>query len=101
MSVFDGLAGTFSGVLGDPFLYTPPGGAQITVKGIFTNQYLGLDGMGEAEIATTQPAIHVAVDDVAGGAKGAAVIYQSISYKVVNVKPDGKGMTTLVLHRSA
>lgn len=67
-----------------------------TVTGIFdipTAEAFGMLGTG--------PTFTCAASDVAGVAAGQAVTINSVGYTVTAVKPDGTGLTVLVLDKSS
>lgn len=75
--------------------YTPDGGSPSTVNGIFDNEYF--DDFGEVGLESSQPAFHCDAADVSGVAQGDALQVNSVNFEIVNVRPDGTGLVTLVL----
>ena len=74
--------------------YTPDGGSPIIVNGIFDNEYFDEVG-GRVGVEGSTPAFHCA--DISGVAQGDALTVNGTAYKVINVQPDGTGLTTLYL----
>ena len=69
--------------------------AGLFVQGIFDAEYLEVDlGSG---IESSSPALTLASADVPPNVGGAAVVVNGKTYKVVEPKPDGTGMTVLRL----
>ncbi len=77
--------------------YTPAGGAASSVKGIFDNEYFETDAGGEVAIALQQPMFHCRTADVSGVAEGDAIVINTVNYTIRNVRPDGTGLTMLIL----
>jgi len=77
--------------------YTPAGGSATTVNGIFDNEYFETDAGGEVAFALQQPMFHCRTADVASAAEGDAITISGTDYIVRNVRPDGTGMTMLML----
>jgi len=77
--------------------YTPSGGVAATVNGIFDNEYFETDAGGEVAFALQQPMFHCRTADVSSAAEGDAITISGTNYIVRNVRPDGTGMTMLML----
>ena len=77
--------------------YTPAGGSASTVNGIFDNEYFATDAGGEVAFALQQPMFHCRTADVPSAAEGDAIRVSGVDYTVRNVRPDGTGMTMLML----
>ena len=110
MSVFDGLPGIFKSTFGRPVVYTPitTGVALPTITAIFTRRsipiVLGGDAGADGAICT----LDLAFVDVAAPAEGDTVTIAATAtqaaegtFKVVPpIRPDGEGMTTVMLERT-
>lgn len=110
MNLFDGLPAIFTGTFGRPVVYTPvsTGVALPTITAIFTRRsipvVLGGDAQADGEICT----LDLAIADVAAPAEGDTVTIAATAsqaaegtFKVVPpIRPDGKGMTTVMLERT-
>jgi len=69
----------------------------VAVKGIFDSDYFEI-GSIDGGVESTQPGVVCRSSDVVGVVHGVDVIVDSVThYKVVGVKPDGTGMTELML----
>lgn len=67
------------------------GGA--SVEGIFDNEYSLL----AFDIDGSKPALTCRAADVAGAARGNAVVVNGVSYTIQDIQPDGTGVTVLIL----
>lgn len=76
-------------------------GATALINGIFDNEYVEVDMGGEASVASRQPVFICRTADIAatsgGGEEGDWLIIDEVSYKARDFKPDGTGMTVIVL----
>ena len=80
--------------------YTPAGGTALVIHGIFDAEYNAALGDIQALVATDQPQFLCRTSDVAAARHGDALAIGGASYVVVEVRPDGTGMTVLVLNES-
>jgi hypothetical protein len=76
--------------------FTPSGGSAVTVNGIFDAEYAAVEGDGQVAIASTMPVFQCRSVD-APDAYNATLVVAGATYRVVEVKPDGTGVTMLVL----
>jgi len=65
---------------------------EATIEGILDDEYIE-----DLDIAGTRPVLICRTSDVAAVAQGASVTIGTVSYKVVVARPDGTGVTRLVL----
>lgn len=80
-------------------IYTEAGGSPISVNGIFDNDYQLLSAFGEVGgIGGSQPAFHLvsSVLPVASAIDDSLTV-NATNYKIVEIMPDGTGMTVLKL----
>lgn len=77
-------------------VYTPQGGASVTIRVIFDDEFREVSG-GEVDFALHQPKFMCRTVDVPAIAEGDAVVYNGISYEVTVVMTDGTGMTAVML----
>ena len=69
-----------------------------TVNGIFDNPYLGLDLGGEvAGVEASQPVFRCLTKDVPNVSQGQTLTIGGVVYQIVIKRPDGTGVTDLVL----
>lgn len=88
-----GVAATYTAV---------SGGAARAVAGIFDNDYLEIEGQGEASASSLQPRFVCRTSDLTnGGREGDVLVIAAATYKVTVPRPDGTGMTTLWLENQA
>lgn len=80
--------------------YTPSGGGALSVNGIFDNEYFETDAGGEVAFALQQPMFHCRTADVPSAAEGDSLTVSGVGYVVRNVRPDGTGMTMLILEEN-
>ena len=74
------------------------GGASITA--LFDNEYVDIN-LSMGEVGSSAPALHCKSSDVSTAVKGTAVVVSSVNYTVSHPpKPDGTGMTTLILKKA-
>jgi hypothetical protein len=66
----------------------------VAVGGIFDNGYAE-----SFDVDGTQPSLTCASADVSTAVRGTAVVVNAVSYTVADHKPDGTGMTKLVLEK--
>lgn len=78
---------------------TPVNGQAVKVKGIFDNDFIEVDTGGNVGFALLQPRFLCKTSDVSAVAEDAKVVISDLTYKVKIVKPDGTGMTELVLEK--
>lgn len=81
--------------------YTVAGGSPVALEGIFDDDYQLLGAFDNAPgIEGSSPVFHVVTSDLpAGYANGDAVTVNSINYTVVELMPDGTGLTILRLQK--
>lgn len=95
MSVFDGLADAVTGALGQPVTVTPAGGASRVISAMVVAR-----SEDEIGVVQAQPAIHARALDVADLADGDAISAGGVDYVARVIRPDGRGMTTIILEAS-
>lgn len=101
MSLFDGMAEIFRDTLGEPVVYTPAGGAPVTIEAIYFDTPLTvvLDGEG-IPVDNRNKELHVAAADLAAPAEGDHATVRGVTYRVVPpIRPDGQGMIVVALVR--
>lgn len=82
-----------------PVAYTPALGATLYITALFENEYQEIN-LVSGMVSSAAPALHCKTTDVSGAKKGDTVVVNSVTYSVTEVKPDGTGMTTLVLRKA-
>lgn len=70
------------------------------VQGIFDNGYQ-LGSVGAVGLSATQPTLTVATASLPADPVGAAAVVGGVAYVVAEHQPDGTGVSTLLLERSA
>lgn len=77
--------------------FTPrTGGASSTIKGIFDKEFVAVGDGGEVEVASTDPVFQCKSSDITN-ARGGTLVISGVTYNIVVEKPDGTGVTMLVL----
>jgi hypothetical protein len=76
--------------------YTPDGGSPSTIKTIFLNEYYSVDA-GTVGMEMSQPIAVIRTADAPNLAHNDTFVISAITYKAVNVRPDGTGMTEVAL----
>lgn len=80
--------------------YTAAGaGIAVEIKGIFDDDYNAALAPVEALVATSTPQIMCRTSDVPDAAGGDSITIGATTFDVVEVRPDGTGITTLILNR--
>lgn len=77
------------------------GGTTSDIAGILNNPFRDVDMGGGPSTADTSPTFVCRSADLPGGAAGGAagdtVVIDGTTYRVIELQPDGAGMTTLIL----
>lgn len=82
---------------GVPFTYTPKVGASVPGVGIFDNDFYAATG-GEVTVASTQPQLMYETAKIQPApVYGEAIAVNGQEFTIVGVRPDGTGVTTLML----
>jgi hypothetical protein len=76
--------------------YTPDGGSPSTIKTIFLNEYYSVDA-GSVGMEMSQPIAVIRTADAPNLAHNDTFVISAVTYKAVNVRPDGTGMTEVAL----
>lgn len=78
-------------------IYTPVGGVAATITVIFNKDYSLPQGVGEVGIPTSAPVATCKTADVSTASRGATLVIDGVTYNVIEVAPDGTGITHLRL----
>lgn len=70
-----------------------------TISGIFDNDYVQVDGIGEMGFAMQQPRFLCRTSDVSTAVEDDTIVISAITYKIKVRQDDGTGMTMLVLEK--
>lgn len=70
-----------------------------SVVGIFDNGHYQIDN-GYSVVTTTDPQFLCRDIDIVNVAQGDAVVISGQNWSIVDIMPDGTGMTTLKLHKA-
>jgi Phage Head-Tail Attachment len=76
--------------------WTPSGGSAATIAGIFNDEYFE-DVGGPVGVEGSQPVFVCAAASVPGVDQGDAIVIDSKTYSIINVRPDGTGIVDLIL----
>lgn len=88
-SLFDGLAGALADVFGAPVIWTPAGGAPVTVQGVFREVPFDEDfGDGRAGLAL-MPVLRWSRTVAAGAAKGDTCTVAGRTFRLLRPVPSG------------
>lgn len=83
--------------------YTPSGGVNAAITGIFNDPHLEVIVGDAAPVADSQPTFTCRSADLpaaaAGGDAGDTLAVDGITYQVADLQPDGTGMTVITLGR--
>ena len=83
---------------GTSLTYTPSGGSASTIKGIINDEFQLVD-VGEVGVESSMPVLTVRSSDVSGIAQGDDFTIDSVNYKSKIIRPDGTGITEIVLQK--
>ncbi len=90
------VVGLCNSVFGESISYTPSGGSAVTIKAIFDERYIEVDG-----VVCLKPTLRINLDDlVLGPGKGDTVSIATVTYRVTESQLDGFGGTTLILQKA-
>lgn len=92
MGIFDGLADTFTGVFGQPVTIAWSLLGTREIQAIFVRRTV--DDLG---IIQSAPMLHARSADLEGVADADKIYVGETAYVAREVRPDGRGMTTVVL----
>lgn len=92
-SLFDSVLNTCNNVFGTDVAYTSSGGSAVSIKGVFDNAYVEVEG-----VVTLKPILRIKLSDLsAPPGKGDQVTVGTTVYRVSESRPDGYGGSTLIL----
>lgn len=77
-------------------VYNPGGGSPTSISVIYDNEYLS-SVLGGIEVENKNPMILCKTSDVANAKHGETIVVNGITYKIIEVQPDGTGLTSLIL----
>lgn len=80
--------------------FTPSAGDAATIRGIFDAEFVAIDPGGSVGVSTAAPMFQARTVDVTN-AYGGTLAVNSTTYDIIEVRPDGTGMTTLILQEAA
>lgn len=78
--------------------YTPPSGPLKTVRVVFDNEY-GQTVLGGVIIENSDPTAYVRTADVPDITNAASLSVRGTTYRVKEIRPDGQGITVLILSK--
>ena len=81
--------------------YTRLGYPAIQIRVIFDSEYSVSEGVGEPGTGVASPQAHCKTADVGYASHGDTLAVDGTTYYVQEVRPDGTGVTTLILSRDA
>ena len=76
--------------------FTRAGQSGVAVTCIFRNEFFAV-GDGMVEVESSQPMVTVETSKVSGVAHGDTMAIDGTTYNIVAIRPDGTGITDLVL----
>lgn len=81
-------------------IYKPSVGAQISIQGIFDDEFISVVMLDGVPVETRRPRLGIRNKDlVARPAKGDKCIINGSTYRVMEYEPDGEAGTALFLHK--
>lgn len=93
---FDDLNAVCAATFGEPVTIRRPGRADTVVTGIFDRRHYALDAEGGA-VSTLHTSVTVVDADCGPVPRESTVEARGTVYGVADTRPDGQGMTVLVL----
>ena len=91
----------FDGTFDEEAVYTPAGGQAKSIQVIFDNGYSILPVIGEPGMGDSSPQVLCKTADAGSASHGDTLLVGGTTYYVQEVRPDGTGITTLILSRDA
>jgi hypothetical protein len=89
------VVGLTNKVLGRDVTYTPSGGSDVSIKGVFDNTWVDVEG-----VVSLKPILRIDLSDLeALPAKGDTVSIETVNYRVSESRLDGYGGSTLILKK--
>ncbi len=79
--------------------YTRLGYPAVQIPVIFDSEYSIVDGVGEPGMGVPSPQALCRTADVENASRGDTLVIGGTTYYVQEVRPDGTGITTLILSR--
>jgi hypothetical protein len=76
--------------------YTPEGGSPIVIKCILLNDYYSVE-TGTVAVEVNQPMAVIRTADAPSIAHGDTMVIDAKTHKVVNIRPDGTGISEIQL----
>jgi hypothetical protein len=73
-------------------------GVSQDIRGVFVDEY-STTQLFNGAVENASPSLTVRTSDVEGIGRGSSVIVDGLTYFVVEVRPDGAGVTTLILSK--
>ena len=78
--------------------YTPDGGAPVVILTILLNDYYAVE-TGTVSVEVNQPIAVIRTADAAAISHNDIMVIEGITYKVVNIRPDGTGISEIQLEQ--
>lgn len=95
-TLFESLADICNSVWGTDVSYTSSGQSPVSIKGVFDNAYVDVEG-----VVSLKPILLVKLADLlADPGKGDEVTIDETDYKVMESRLDGNGGSSLILQRA-
>ena len=99
--MFDALNRATAAVFGEPAVWTRAGQPPVTVSGIFDSRYYEVPGPdGSAPMTALVTTLTVRAADAPSARREDTVTVRSVQYRIMDIRPDGQGMTTWGLERA-
>ncbi len=77
---------------------TPSSGSERTIMGIFDAEYVAAEAGGQVAISSNLPIFTCKTNDATNAADGTLVVGGE-TYQIIEVRPDGTGVTILILEQ--
>jgi len=93
-------AGFFDGSFDEEAIFSPFGGQTRPIRAIFDNGYqIAQFEQADAGIESSGPKATCREADVVGVAHGDTLVLRGVTWHVIEIRPDGTGLVTLILSK--
>ncbi|OFZ54973.1 MAG: hypothetical protein A2428_03105 [Bdellovibrionales bacterium RIFOXYC1_FULL_54_43] len=95
----DGVLSRALNTFGTPVSYTPNGGDEIQISGVFSNAHILVE-VGGVPQSMTAPTLGIRLADLpAKPTKDDQITIKGLNYRITDSQEDGEGGTTLILNQ--
>ncbi len=85
---------------GEDVILLPKRGGRYEIRGIFDNEHVGIDPDTEQVISTQQPILGINLHKISIRPRSGDVVkIRNLNYRVIEIREDGQGGASLILHK--